>query len=167
MTWYLTKCIIIICCSIRLLERVCQEPSLLQVNDKIANTTSCDVQSLHRRTKSNNDLENQTDGVSRIIRRIPGNDRCAECGCPEPDWASLNLGILFCIQCSSAHRNLGVHVSKVIICVNVSRPCINRLLNMIYWPSLKNWYTEFFTTETGIRLARVIGPIVEPKTGNV
>ena len=43
----------------------------------------------------------------------PGNDCCADCGHPAPDWASLNLGILICIQCSGIHRNLGSHVSRV------------------------------------------------------
>ncbi|KAL8254213.1 hypothetical protein R6Q59_032434 [Mikania micrantha] len=55
----------------------------------------------------------QEDCVSRILREIPGNDLCAECGAPEPNWASLNLGILMCIDCSGVHRNLGVHISKV------------------------------------------------------
>lgn len=30
-----------------------------------------------------------------------------------PDWASLNLGALMCIECSGIHRNLGTHVSRV------------------------------------------------------
>lgn len=32
---------------------------------------------------------------------------------PDPDWASLNLGALICIECSGIHRNLGTHVSRV------------------------------------------------------
>uniref|UniRef100_A0A7C9CU10 ADP-ribosylation factor GTPase-activating protein AGD3 n=1 Tax=Opuntia streptacantha TaxID=393608 RepID=A0A7C9CU10_OPUST len=48
-----------------------------------------------------------------LLRRVGGNDKCADCGAPEPDWASLNLGVLVCIECSGVHRNLGVHISKV------------------------------------------------------
>lgn len=41
------------------------------------------------------------------------NPVCADCGMSRPDWASLNLGVLVCIQCSAVHRSLGVHLSKV------------------------------------------------------
>ncbi|KAH9643329.1 hypothetical protein HF086_012999 [Spodoptera exigua] len=43
------------------------------------------------------------------IRRVHGNDKC----CDYPDWASLNLGVLICIECSGIHRNLGSHISRV------------------------------------------------------
>ncbi|KAI3954260.1 hypothetical protein MKW98_018084 [Papaver atlanticum] len=42
-----------------------------------------------------------------VLRKVIGNDKCADCG------ASLNLGVLVCIECSGVHRNLGVHISKV------------------------------------------------------
>ena len=48
-----------------------------------------------------------------VLSQIPGNDKCAECSMPEPDWASLNLGVMMCLQCSGVHRQLGVQVSKV------------------------------------------------------
>ncbi|KAL2649931.1 hypothetical protein R1flu_018059 [Riccia fluitans] len=48
-----------------------------------------------------------------ILRCVPGNEICADCGTPDPDWASLNLGVLLCIECAGIHRNLGVHVSKM------------------------------------------------------
>nr|XP_024395266.1 ADP-ribosylation factor GTPase-activating protein AGD3-like isoform X2 [Physcomitrium patens] len=48
-----------------------------------------------------------------ILQRVPGNGVCADCGASDPDWASLNLGILLCIECSGVHRNLSVQISKV------------------------------------------------------
>uniref|UniRef100_A0AAX7UMP7 Arf-GAP with coiled-coil, ANK repeat and PH domain-containing protein n=1 Tax=Astatotilapia calliptera TaxID=8154 RepID=A0AAX7UMP7_ASTCA len=47
------------------------------------------------------------------VLAIPGNVCCCDCGQPEPRWASINLGITLCIQCSGIHRSLGVHFSKV------------------------------------------------------
>ncbi|XP_034095330.1 LOW QUALITY PROTEIN: BAR_ACAPs and ArfGap_ACAP domain-containing protein [Gymnodraco acuticeps] len=45
--------------------------------------------------------------------RAPGNMLCCDCGEEEPRWASINLGVTVCIQCSGIHRSLGVHLSKV------------------------------------------------------
>ncbi|CAI8057549.1 Arf-GAP with coiled-coil, ANK repeat and PH domain-containing protein 2, partial [Geodia barretti] len=44
---------------------------------------------------------------------IPGNERCADCCNLNPKWASINLGIMLCIECCGIHRNMGVHISKI------------------------------------------------------
>jgi hypothetical protein len=31
----------------------------------------------------------------------------------DPTWASANLGIFLCLNCSGCHRSLGVHISQV------------------------------------------------------
>ena len=51
--------------------------------------------------------------VRETLAVVPGNSLCADCGRPNPDWASLNLCVLICQRCSGVHRHLGAHVSKV------------------------------------------------------
>lgn len=53
------------------------------------------------------------EALAAALAGVRGNDACADCGARGPEWASLNLGVLFCAACSGVHRHLGVHISKV------------------------------------------------------
>ncbi|XP_053835099.1 arf-GAP with dual PH domain-containing protein 1-like isoform X2 [Vidua macroura] len=48
------------------------------------------------------------------------NSLCADCGKPDPDWASSTLGVFICLSCSGIHRNIP-SISKV------------KSLKMDYW----------------------------------
>jgi len=41
--------------------------------------------------------------VLNKLSGVLGNERCADCSAPNPDWASLNIGALYCIECSGFH----------------------------------------------------------------
>ncbi|KAL9013072.1 MAG: hypothetical protein Q9173_002209 [Seirophora scorigena] len=51
--------------------------------------------------------------LQELVKTVPGNDRCADCGARNPGWASWSLGIFLCMRCASLHRKLGTHISKV------------------------------------------------------
>jgi stromal membrane-associated protein len=55
----------------------------------------------------------------------PANQFCVDCNKTGPRWASANLGVFVCIECSGIHRNLGVHISFV------------RSVTLDYWTELQ------------------------------
>ncbi|XP_069839238.1 arf-GAP with GTPase, ANK repeat and PH domain-containing protein 1 isoform X3 [Dendropsophus ebraccatus] len=65
-------------------------------------------------SKNKSRLTSQNEALAlQSIRNLPGNSHCVDCDAQNPDWASLNLGALMCIECSGIHRNLGTHLSRV------------------------------------------------------
>ncbi|XP_064618423.1 arf-GAP with GTPase, ANK repeat and PH domain-containing protein 3-like isoform X2 [Liolophura sinensis] len=64
------------------------------------------------KSKSRSNTLTDPAGV-QAIRNVRGNNTCVDCGAPNPDWASINLGALLCIECSGIHRNLGTHLTRV------------------------------------------------------
>ncbi|XP_071188805.1 arf-GAP with Rho-GAP domain, ANK repeat and PH domain-containing protein 1-like isoform X1 [Salvelinus alpinus] len=54
-----------------------------------------------------------SDVVAQKIWAVEANQRCADCGAPHPDWASVNLCVVLCKCCAGVHRGLGQSVSKV------------------------------------------------------
>ncbi|SGZ56361.1 CIC11C00000001025 [Sungouiella intermedia] len=51
-----------------------------------------------------------------LVRSIEGADNsvCADCGSMDSvEWISSNILVAVCVQCSSCHRHMGSHVSKI------------------------------------------------------
>lgn len=49
----------------------------------------------------------------KIFLALPGNQFCADCPAPSPDWASVNLGVFVCHKCSGVHRSIGLHITRI------------------------------------------------------
>ncbi|XP_076405683.1 arf-GAP with GTPase, ANK repeat and PH domain-containing protein 1 isoform X17 [Peromyscus maniculatus bairdii] len=65
-------------------------------------------------SKNKSRLTSQSEAMAlQSIRNMRGNSHCVDCDAQNPNWASLNLGALMCIECSGIHRNLGTHLSRV------------------------------------------------------
>ncbi|NWZ30793.1 ARAP1 protein, partial [Asarcornis scutulata] len=51
--------------------------------------------------------------VAERIWALEPNRFCADCGAPQPDWASINLCVVICKRCAGEHRGLGPGITKV------------------------------------------------------
>ncbi|NXN18132.1 ACAP3 protein, partial [Indicator maculatus] len=80
--------------------------------ERLDRTASPSTSSIDSATDSR-ERSGKGESILQRVQSIPGNDQCCDCGQPDPRWASINLGILLCIECSGIHRSLGVHCSKV------------------------------------------------------
>ncbi|XP_050985944.1 arf-GAP with Rho-GAP domain, ANK repeat and PH domain-containing protein 1 isoform X2 [Labeo rohita] len=51
--------------------------------------------------------------VAERIWAEPSNQMCADCSAAKPEWAAINLAVVFCKRCAGEHRGLGPSISKV------------------------------------------------------
>nr|XP_033778197.1 arf-GAP with coiled-coil, ANK repeat and PH domain-containing protein 3 isoform X2 [Geotrypetes seraphini] len=80
--------------------------------EKLDRTASPSTSSIDSATDSK-ERSVKGESILQRIQNIAGNDQCCDCGQADPRWASINLGITLCIECSGIHRSLGVQCSKV------------------------------------------------------
>ncbi|KAG6651414.1 hypothetical protein CIPAW_06G108900 [Carya illinoinensis] len=85
----------------------------------------------------------------RPIRNMQPQRSCIK------NWASLNLGVLVCIQCSGVHRNLGVHISKVrslTLDVKVWDPSVISLFQSLGNTFVNSVWEELLQSRSGFQL---------------
>ncbi|KAL8507373.1 hypothetical protein ACS0TY_018066 [Phlomoides rotata] len=65
---------------------------------------------------SHTSLGRPSSGKRRLKDLLTQSDNrvCADCGSPDPKWASANIGVFLCLKCCGVHRSLGAHISKVL-----------------------------------------------------
>ncbi|XP_007943592.1 arf-GAP with coiled-coil, ANK repeat and PH domain-containing protein 3 [Orycteropus afer afer] len=77
--------------------------------DRTASPSTSSIDS----TSDPRERSTKAESTLQRVQNVAGNSQCGDCGQPDPRWASINLGVLLCIECSGIHRSLGVHCSKV------------------------------------------------------
>jgi len=55
----------------------------------------------------------ERDVVFKEFLRLKENNSCFDCGSKNPKWASVNLGLSICFDCSGRHRSYGTSISFV------------------------------------------------------
>ena len=76
---------------LQLLNGVCEKLVLKSIHGDQSSKEKSDVCSESANENRNKLLE---------LMKFDGNNVCADCNFPDPDWASINLGIFICLECS-------------------------------------------------------------------
>jgi Arf-GAP with coiled-coil, ANK repeat and PH domain-containing protein len=94
------------------IQTVCERLVLSEIGGKATHSKSLSLEAQEQAERENDEMREGQEAIL-AIRALDGNSVCADCSEENPEWASINLGVFICIDCSGVHRSFGTHISKV------------------------------------------------------
>jgi hypothetical protein len=77
--------------------------------DTLQERAAVELEAMRCRGKASN-LHRLPPACLQMVKSIPGNHKCIDCGSSHPEWATITFGALLCIECAGRHRGFGVQV---------------------------------------------------------
>uniref|UniRef100_G1QGN1 Arf-GAP with coiled-coil, ANK repeat and PH domain-containing protein n=1 Tax=Nomascus leucogenys TaxID=61853 RepID=G1QGN1_NOMLE len=114
------------------------------------------------------------ESVLQRVQSVAGNSQCGDCGQPDPRWASINLGVLLCIECSGIHRTpfVGAGAGVCRFALMPARPLMcelgNSTVNQIYEARLDQqdkeaWIKDKYVEKKFLRKAPMAPALEAPR----
>lgn len=91
--------------------KMCESLGPMRVQIPLVEMASTELEKMRLENKKGDGYDHSfPPACLALLKALPGNHRCIDCGEQDPQWATVSYGALLCLSCSGRHRSLGVQV---------------------------------------------------------